>query len=372
MPAPISRRTLLQGALLPLGAAALNTGSMRALAAGKELVVGIVYVGSRDDFGWNQSHARAIDALRSVPGIRVIEEERVPETVAVTKTMQSMIEMDGAGLIFGTSFGYFDPFMVALARKYPAVTFRHPTTLWSADKHPANLGGYFAYIDQAHYAAGVAAGLSSTTGRIGYVAAKPAGLVLRTINSFTLGVRRANPQAGVRLVFTGDWSLPVREAEATNTLADTGCDVIACHVDSPKVVIETAARRKLKTCGHNTSQSALDPAGFVTGAETKYETVYRSFATRLAAGEVLPNVETGGFDKDYVQLTPFGRGATEEARRAALAAVADLKAGKPMYVGPLSDNTGKPLLAAGASFGNYAPEIDARPFLVEGVQGSIV
>ena len=44
-------------------------------------------------------------------------------------------------------------------------------------------------------------------------------------------------------------------------------DVITCHVDSPKVVIETAERRGAKTCGHNATQAPLAPKGFITGAE---------------------------------------------------------------------------------------------------------
>ncbi|MFK5108666.1 BMP family ABC transporter substrate-binding protein, partial [Klebsiella pneumoniae] len=83
----------------------------RAFAAG-EVVVGIVYVGPRDDFGWNQAHAVAAKALKGVSGVKVVEEENVPETVAVSKTMESMINLDGANLIFATSFGYFDPFVV--------------------------------------------------------------------------------------------------------------------------------------------------------------------------------------------------------------------------------------------------------------------
>ena len=38
--------------------------------------------------------------------------------------MESMITLDGAKLIFGTSFGYFDPFMIDMAKKYPDVVFR--------------------------------------------------------------------------------------------------------------------------------------------------------------------------------------------------------------------------------------------------------
>ena len=124
----------------------------------------------------------------------MLEEENVPETDACAKSMESMINLDGANLILGTSFGYFDPFMVDLAKKYPDVQFRHAAPLWSKDKHPMNLGGYFCYLNQAHYVNGVAAGLSTTSGKIGFVAAKPIPTVLSNINSVLLGARSVRPE----------------------------------------------------------------------------------------------------------------------------------------------------------------------------------
>jgi hypothetical protein len=32
------------------------------------------------------------------------------------------------------------------------------------------------------------------------------------------------------VIFTGDWSLPVKEAEATSSVVDQGADVVTCHV----------------------------------------------------------------------------------------------------------------------------------------------
>jgi simple sugar transport system substrate-binding protein len=49
--------------------------------------VGFIYVGARDDFGYNQSHAQAAAIIKKMPGVKVIE-EKVPETVAVQKTMK--------------------------------------------------------------------------------------------------------------------------------------------------------------------------------------------------------------------------------------------------------------------------------------------
>jgi len=365
----IDRRKFLGSTIAGAAAMAAGSAPLSALAQGKTTTVGIIYVGPRDDYGWNQAHAVAAKALSQVPGVKVVEEENVPETVAVRKTLEAMVQADGATLVFGTSFGYFDPFMIEMAKKYPKVEFRHPTSLWSADKHPMNLGGYFCFLDQAHYVNGIAAGLSTTSNKIGYVAAKPIPIVLRNINAFMMGVRKVNPKATVQLVITGEWSAPVREAEATNSLISSGCDVIACHVDSPKIVIETAERKGIKTVGHNASQAKLAPKGFITGAENKWETVYKSFAAKIAAGEKLPNTFFGGYDKDMVLSTPFGAGATDKARNAATAAIAELKAGKPIFVGPIKSNTGKVVIDK--SYGLYDPFLDRMDYLVEGVVGSL-
>ena len=149
----ISRRGVLKGT------AALTIGSAlpvsRALAA--DTTIGFIYVGSRDDYGYNQAHAAGAAALKKMPGIKVVEEEKVPETDAVEKTMESMINLDGATLLFPTSFGYFDPHMIKMAQKYPKLRFEHCGGLWT-DKHPKNAGSYFGYIDEAQHVAGIVAG----------------------------------------------------------------------------------------------------------------------------------------------------------------------------------------------------------------------
>src|SRR5580700_9338853 len=165
-----SRRGLLKTAALGVAGATLNLGAVKRAFAAADLTVGIVYVGARDDFGWNQAHAVAIKSLKEVPGVKVVEEENVPETIAVQKTMESMINLDGAGLILATSFGYFNPHMLEVAKKYPKVEFRHAVGLWQKDKHPSNTGSYFGYLDQAHYVNGIAGGLSTKAKKIGFVA----------------------------------------------------------------------------------------------------------------------------------------------------------------------------------------------------------
>ena len=157
-----SRRTLMSGAAY--GASAALVGGfpgMRAFAADK-LVVGALYVGPKDDYGWNQSHSEGVRALKSMRGVTVNEEERVPETLEVQKSMESMIALDKASIIFATSYGYWD-FMLKVAPKYPKAVLLHAGPEVWKDTMPKNVGSYNGYIDEAQYVAGiVAAGTSKT------------------------------------------------------------------------------------------------------------------------------------------------------------------------------------------------------------------
>ena len=87
-------------ALAQLSAGSLATlapwAMQAALAQAKPLTVGVIYVGPRDDFGYNQAQAQAAAEVKKLPGVKVVEEENVPETTAVQKTMTGMIQQDGA------------------------------------------------------------------------------------------------------------------------------------------------------------------------------------------------------------------------------------------------------------------------------------
>ena len=310
----ISRRRVLQGtAALTLGAALPLRGAMAA-----ETTIGFIYVGSRDDYGYNQAHAAGAAALKKMPGIKVVEEEKVPETDAVEKTMESMINLDGATLLFPTSFGYYNPHMIKMALKFPKLRFEHCGGLWS-DKDPKNAGSYFGYIDEAQHVSGIVAGYSTKSGKLGFVAAKPIPQVLRNINAFTLGAKLANPKVTTQVIFTGDWSMPVKEAEATNGLIDQGVDVLTCHVDGPKTVVENAARRGAMVCGYHVNQAVLAPQAYLTGAEWNWEVLYPRFAKMFTSGETIPNFYRGGLkeaDRQGIAVRADGqRRGEEESRR---------------------------------------------------------
>ena len=377
----LNRRKALKRIAL-LGAAGLVPGILSVRSAhAADLAVGFVYIGPRLDWGWNQSHALAAAALKGVPNVRVFQADylpestdyssgkETPETRAYTKAMEGLIADHGAGLIVSTSFDY-DPFLLAMATKYPDVVFRQATALANG-ANPRNVGSQNGLINQGHYVNGVAAGPSTTTNKLGFVAGKPFGTVLLNVNSFLLGSRQTNPDATVRVIFTGEWEDAAHDAAATNALVDAGCDVIACHLDAPRVVIETAEGRGVKTCGHAFDQAPLAPKGYITGADYNWTEMFETFIETLQRGGTLPNFVTGGYDKDYVRSSPFGAGATPEAINAATTAMQAMKNEDAIFVGPIMDNTGKRVVPAGTTYGPYADELQQTNYLIEGVLGSI-
>jgi len=366
-----NRRSVLKG-LTALGAVGVM-GSMgiRPAWSDDKVKMGFIYVGPRDDYGYNQSHYEGKSAVAKLDWVKAFDEEKVPETIEVQKTMESMINLDGAQVLFPTSFGYFDPHILVVAKKYPDVMFLHCGGLWDPKKHPKNVGSYFGYIDEPVYVSGIVAGMTSKTNKLGYIAAIPIPQVLRNINNFTMAARSVNPKITTNVVFTGGWSNPVKEAEAANSMADQGIDVLTCHVDSPKVVVETAEKRGIYCCGYHVDQSVLAPKGFLTGAEWNWSKVYLDYADMIKNKKTIPNLVRGGFKEGIVKSSPYGAAVSAKAKAAADKVRAKFMDGSMVvYKGPIKDNTGKMVIPAGKEYKQTDIWLESMDWLVEGVIGS--
>ncbi len=314
----INRRSWIKGVSAAGAGLAFGGASGLAVAqAEKSIIIGMVYVGPRDDFGYNQAHYEAAQEIRKLPGIKMVGEENVPETQAAQKSMQGMISQDGATLLFPDLFWLLQSPCAGSSQENPTTRIAHCGGLWDESKRPKMVGSYFGYIEECQYLNGVIAGHMSKSKKIGFIAAKPIPQVLRNINAFTLGARSVNPDITFSVVFTGDWSMPVKEAEATNSLADQGVDVFTMHVDSPKVIVETAARRGKFVCGYHASQAKLAPNAYLTGAEWNWVTPYKQIVEAARTGKPHPNFLRGGLKEGYVKTSAYGPMVTEGARKQA-------------------------------------------------------
>jgi len=349
--------------------------SVKSTPIEKTLTMGFIYVGPKDDYGYNQSHAQGKADASRLSGVKTVEEASVPETTAVEETMRNMIQQDGVQVLFPTSYGYYDPHILKVAKEFPDVQFFHPGALYKEGIHPKNVGSYLGYLTEPAYLAGIVAAHTSKTGKLGFVVPKPISIVLREVNAFALGARSVKPDLKVQTIFTGDWSLPVREAEATNSLIDQGADVIISRVDNLKVVMTTAEKRGVYSCGYHINQSSLAPKGFLTGVEWNWSKIYSNYAEMIRSGKTLtnggiPHMIRGGLKEEFCRLSPYGAAVSAEAQKASEAAKAKLLDGSlVIFKGELKDNKGNIVIPAGQQYTLQDPKLETIDWLVEGVMG---
>ena len=333
-------------------------------AADPKLKVGIVHLGSITDGGYNQAHAEGVAAMkRSLPEVEVIQVENVPEGADAERVMENMIQR-GAKLVIAASFGYLEP-ALRVAQRYPQVKFVHP----GGYRQLPNLTTYWASTPEAFYLMGVAAGKTTKTNKVGYVVALPISFFLANINAFELGARSVNPKVETRVVFTGTFLDPAKEATAANALLEQGVDTLGVIVDSPITVVQTAEKRGAYAVGfHYIGAQKFAPKGWITGVAFTWGNLYTRFARQVMDGTFKSENILGTLNDDFLTLAPFGPAVPADAVQIVEAKRRDLMTGKlHPFQGPLKDNRGVERVKAGEVF--PLTELRKMDWLVEGVVG---
>ena len=355
--------------LAACGGSSSSTDTTAAAAGGdySNLKVAVVYIGVPGDAGYTYQHDQGIKELENELGITVTRLENIPEGAESAATFDQLAS-EGYNLIFGTSFGYMDP-MLETAAKYPNVCFEHATGYKTAP----NMGTYFGAAEEARYLSGIAAGAASKSGKLGYVAAFPIPEVVRGLNAFTLGARSVNPKATVQVAWTSTWFDPAKEKEAAQSLLQAGADVLGMHQDSTATG-EAAKEAGAKWVGYNSDTKAGDfPDTWLTAPIWDWGPYYIKAAKSLAAGTCLAGDSGqyyGNMADGTVKLGTFGSSVSAETQALIAEKTAAIIDGSfAPFTGPIKDNTGKEVIAAGT----VAPlgDLLGMQYLVEGVIGEI-
>jgi basic membrane protein A len=331
--------------------------------------VGFIFVGPRDDYGYNQAAFLGSEAVKKAfPNLKVLQAENVPETEEAERVMEQMIR-DGAMIIFPTSYGHLDP-ALAVAERHPEAIFVHQGGLKTAE----NLGTYFGTIWEAVYLSGVAAGKMTKTNKLGYIVSFPIPQVLLNINAFTLGARSVNPAVTTTVVFTANWCDPGKQAEAANTLIAQGVDVLTQHQDCTKTIVETAERNGIMSVGYHADASTLAPKGWITGSIWNWGPLYVDMVKTIQAGKWADSPYKGkyrvGLKDGVVDLAPFGAAVPQEIQSLVLEKKQAIIAGTLYpFEGPIKDQDGKVRIEAGVR--PAVEDLETTDYLVEGVIGTI-
>lgn len=364
------RRTVL----LVLAVVVLASGCAGArTSASQQMTVGFIFVGARDDLGYNQAAWEGSEALaRSMPDLRILRVENVPEDHAAVTAMEGLIRR-GATILFATSFGHLEA-AYEVARRNPEVTVLHQGGVEPSPRLD-NFGTYFGTHSEALYLAGVAAGAATRSNRLGFVAAFPIPATFNNVNAFTLGAQSVDPAATTQVIFTKDWCQPEAQAAAAAALIAAQVDVIAQHQDCTRTILQAAEAAGIYSVGYHSDGSEVAPKGWLIGAVWVWDRLFEDIVHTILDGRFSTSPYNGDFrgslahgDNPFVLTEP---GPTvSPATRARLDATLDsLRSGESPFKGPVVDRDGVVRVAAGSSLSPAG--LDTMDWFVAGVTGDV-
>jgi basic membrane protein A len=353
----IDRRHLLLGtaglaATIPLS---------RARADGP-LKAAWVYTGPIGDLGYSFQHEQSRLAVQKHFGDKVATQyvENVSEGPDSERVIRQLAT-GGAGIIFSTSFGFMNP-AERVAKSMPSVKIEQATGY----KASANMAEYNARFYEGRAVCGTIAGMMSKAGVAGYVASFPIPEVVMGVNAFTIAARKVNPAFKTKMIWVNSWFDPGKESDAAKSLIDQGADILAQHTDSP-AVMQTAEARGIHAFGQSSDMARFGPQAQLTSIVDDWAPYCIERVQAVLDGTWKTGSVWWGIKEGMVTLAPWGPAVTPEVKAAAEKVRDGIVAGTLLpFAGPISDQAGKPKIAAGASI----PDDDLLKmnWYVEGVQ----
>lgn len=297
--------------------------------------IGFIMSGSMEETGWNGMHYDGVKYACDRLGAELLVKEDVKEfTGECNAAIKELVE-DGTGMIILSSYGYSEE-AKELVKEYPEVVFY----VNSSEYHDVNMTSYFARMYQARYLAGVIAGLKTESNQVGYVAAMENNEVNRGINAFTLGVKRANPEAEVVVAWTGAWDDKEKEiAVANDLIAQENADVLTYHQNQPNVAGAAEAAGVYSIGYHEAPANCSDK--YLTTVMCKWGLVYEQIIREYLVGKA--NIKTNywiGLEADAVGLSEYSAEVTEEIVAEVEKAKTQLLTENDVFSGIIYDNEG--------------------------------
>ena len=354
--------------LLPAALFAGGDKEQGAAAAGKaeKFKVAFIYIGLPGDLGWTyeQDQGRKMIDEKLGDKVETTFVENVPEGPDASRIIRQYAQK-GYNMIFATSFGYMDP-MVEVASEFPNVYFEH----CSGYKTSENMSTYFGRMYQVRYLSGIVAGKAIGQGEsIGYVAAFPIPEVVRGINAFTLGVRKVNPTATVKVVWTNTWYDPVKEREAAVALLDSGVKLIAQHQDTTEPQ-KAAQERGLVSIGYDSDMGKFVGDSVLVSPKWHWGSYFVKTVQDALDGTWKSHSYWGGIKDGVVQLSDFSPRVPQDVRDLVAAERKKIVDGSwDVFYGPVKGQDGKIVVADGSKMSDG--DMLGMNFFVEGVVGTI-
>jgi len=277
----------------------------------------------------------------------------------------TQMALEGADLIFTTSFGYMDP-TINVAAKFPNVKFEHATGYKRAD----NVSTYSARFYEGRAIQGHIAGKMTKSNIVGYIGSYPIPEVIRGINSAFIHARKANPDVQFKIVWAYTWFDPAKEAEAAKVLIEQGADIILQHTDSTAPQAAAQEAGNVYTFGQASDMAEYGPKPRISSIIDDWAPYYIARTRAVMDGTWTSTDTWDGIGPGMVGIGEISSEVPADVKAEALALKDALAKGEyHPFTGPLNKQDGSAWLAAGETADDGT--LLGMNFYVEGIEGTI-
>ena len=286
--------------------------------------------GGKFDKSFNEGVWRGVTKFMEETGVEVLEFQVTNETQR-EQVMRRLVRR-GATVLLAVGFAQADA-INAVAADHPDRQFAIIDVFWL---NRPNLRQYAFKEHEGSYLVGVAAALTSKTGKIGFVGGMDVPLIRRFACGYVQGAKEAKPGIEVLRNMTGTtpaaWNDPAKGAELARGQMDRGADVVYHAAGATGLgVIRAVADAGRLAIGVDSNQNGLAPGHVLTSMLKRvdvaaYQTLKDAMEGKFTAGVVTLGLAEGGVD--WAQDEHNAALVSGEVRAAVERAKADIIAGR--------------------------------------------
>ena len=212
---------------------------------------------------------------------------------------------------------------------------------------------------------GVAAGLMSRTGKLGYVASFPVSSVFSGTNAYLMGARSVNPKASVQVITINSWFDPQGATQAGTALIDNGCDFLFGIMDEAGY-LQVAEKRGVPAAMWNTDMRAFGPKSYVTSIVCDWNAYYVDQVGKRIAGRWTPDTAILPMGRG-IDVDKWGESVPKDVQTRADAVRARILGGWSPFAGEIKDAKGAVRVKAGETM--TEDQLYNWDWSIEGVSG---
>ena len=288
---------LFMTALLIVGVLGLLMVSGAAKSPGDYKIV-LILPGPINDQSWNAANYSGLVACNKDLGTHMEYVENVQPS-DFESTFRNYGER-GYDLVMAAGT-QFDDAAKRVAASYPNTTYCVVNGQIAA---PPNLCPVLPKEYEGSYLAGIIAGFTTKTGKIGIAGGFPNKLMIRLLNTYEYGARIGNPTVQAIRSYANSWSNVALGKQMASSMIDKGADVLFFYANQVGLgAIQACKEKGAKFIGFASDQNSVAPGTVVASVYMNFGKMYKWVVGKFMAGQLKPMVNEVGIAQGIYEVS---------------------------------------------------------------------